>query len=98
MSTSQLAQLKTMIVEALLNIYSLSTVSVDICSFQSQLKPGILYAFRQMSGLTTVAFRAAKILSTVRIDIPVNRSFQSYRKLVNCQSQQFFHSQHMVTY
>ena len=55
-------------------------------SFQSHLKPGRRYASRQLSELTTVAFRATKILSTVRVDIAVDRSFQSYQNPVNSES------------
>ena len=45
----------------------LSIVRVDNWSFQSYLKPGKRYAYHQLPELTTVAFRATKILSTVRV-------------------------------
>ena len=41
------------------------------------------YAPRQLSELTTIDFRATKVLSTVVVDIPVNLSFQSYQNPVN---------------
>ena len=41
------------------------------------------YASRQLSELTTIDFRATKVLSTVGVDIPVNLSFQSYQNPVN---------------
>ena len=49
-------------------------------SFQSYLTHGQHYAFRQLSELTTKLFGSIKILSTVGVDIPVDRSFNSYQK------------------
>ena len=51
--------------------------------------------FAQLLELTTIAFKATKILLTVRDEIHVNRSFQSFRNRVNsgiwysCQPQLF---------
>ena len=39
--------------------------------------------FAQLLELTTIAFKATKILLTVRDEIHVNRSFQSFRNRVN---------------
>ena len=55
-------------------------------SFQSYLTPESGYASRQLLELTTIAFRAIKILSTVGVDIPVSFSFQSYQNPVNFKS------------
>ena len=49
------------------------------CSFQSYLTLGRRHASRQLLELTILASRATKILSTVGVDIPADRSFQSYR-------------------
>ena len=60
-------------------------------SFKSYLRPERRYVSRQLLELTTVAFRATTILSTVGVDIP-DCSFQSYLKIedalfpVNCLS------------
>ena len=76
-----------MIFGVLLSFYSsFSTAGIDNCSFLSYLKLGRLYAFHELLKLTTVAFRAIKILSTVRADILVNCLFQSLQDPVNCQS------------
>ena len=48
---------------------------VDNCSFQSYLKHGRSYAYRQ---LTTTPFGATKILPTVRVDISDNRSSKTF--------------------
>ena len=40
----------------------------------------------ELTFLSTVAFRATKILSTVEVDILVNRSFQSYQNSDNFKS------------
>ena len=50
-------------------------------SFQSYRKPRKHYALRELSQLTTLAFRATKFLSPVGVGIPVNCSFQNYRIL-----------------
>ena len=49
-------------------------------SFQSYLRPGRRYVSRQLMELTTVAFRATTIFSTVGCDI-LGCSFQSYLKI-----------------
>ena len=59
------------------------------CSYQSYQKSGRHYTSHQLSELTflsTIAFRATKILSTVGVDIPVNHSFQSYQSPDNFKS------------
>ena len=56
------------------------------CSFHSYQKPGRHYASRQLSDLTTQFFRATKILSTVGVDIPADRSFHSYQNPDNFKS------------
>ena len=82
----QLLELKTVAFRAT-KILSLSeliflwTTGVDGCSFQSYLKPGRCHAYRQ---LTTIAFRATKILPAVRVDIPNNRSRKACH---SCQSE-----------
>ena len=82
----QLLELKTVAFRAT-KILSLSeliflwTTGFDGCSFQSYLKPGRCYAYRQ---LTSIAFRATKILPAVRVDIPNNRSCKSCH---SCQSE-----------
>ena len=53
------------------------TIGADHRSFQSYLKPERLYASHQLSELTTVAFRATIILSTVTVE---NCNFQNYMK------------------
>ena len=53
------------------------TTGVDGCSFQSYLKPGRCHAYRQ---LTTIAFRATKILPAVRVD-------SSCKSCHSCQSE-----------
>ena len=53
--------------------------SWSFCSFKSYQKPERHYASRQLSELTTLLFRAIKILSTVRFDIPIDCKFQSYQ-------------------
>ena len=77
----------------------LSTVGVDVptnrgfhsyhwhsCSFQRYLTPGRHYASRQPLDLRNVAFGAIKSLSTVVVDNPVDRNFQSYLNPVNFKS------------
>ena len=61
----------------------MSTVVVNSSSCQSYLKPGRCLASRQLSELTTVAFRATKILSAVEVDIPIDSSFQNYQNSNN---------------
>ena len=48
--------------------------AVDKVAFRATLKPGICYDSLQLLDFTTVAFRATEILSTVGIDIPVDRN------------------------
>ena len=55
-------------------------------SIQSYLESGRNYAVNQLSELTTVDFRATKILSTMGVDIPVDRSVRSYQNFVNFKS------------
>ena len=79
----------------------LSTIIVDIPvnrSFQSYLKPVYFsvasiatqylegYASRHLLELAMQIFGATKTLSTVGVDIPVNRIFQSYQNSVNFKS------------
>ena len=52
-------------------------------SIKSYLKPGRCYAFCKLLELTTIAFKATKILLLVRNEIPVDHSFQSYQNPVN---------------
>ena len=67
------------------------------CSYQSYQKPGRHYASRQLSELTTVAVRATKILSTVGVDIPVDRSFYMYQNPDNFKSWRFSSFQSYLT-
>ena len=63
-----------------LSIIALRTLRADVPeAFRGRQKPGRHYASRQLSKWTTQLFGATKILSTVRVDIPVGRSFQSYQ-------------------
>ena len=55
-------ELKFTILKVFLNFHSSPTFVVDNRSFQSNLKPGRLYASRQLSVLMTKAFRATKTL------------------------------------
>ena len=56
------------------------------CSFKTYPTPGRRFAFRRLSELTNVPFRATKILLTVGVDICVNLSFQSDQNPVNFKS------------
>ena len=69
----------------------------DNRSFQSYLKPGSLHVSRQLSELTTVAFRATKILPAIGVNIPADCSFQSCQNTVNFKSWNSFSFQSYLT-
>ena len=56
------------------------------CSYQSYQKPGRHYTSHQLSELTKQFFGATKNLSTVGVDIPIDRIFLSYQNPNNFKS------------